>query len=387
MAADPTIRLDFLSIHRKGTVADDPPDPRRLYYAADEVAALALAIDPSRFAGLTIVNDEADEKVGFEVPYAPRLDAANAAWLGAANCIAATLTEHHRDAGLRFVAAADNANLQLVEAPFDGRRSIMTLASPPTSDEASPATDLLKLPAYAFYEMLRLLGDRQLPLAAGAEHLFPSTDLYSLATAAESHVGILLAHYPDPGTVDPTPRSVDYVVSELPWSSVNVALFRIDARTSNAYTTAGGSPGNPFPVPDPSDLPSIRQAQELALALPIAHGVYTPDGIYRETLTLDPYATLCLWITPTSDATIPAPTWLTAEPDGADVVLRWEPTTDPSFYGYELYFMEEGGDIRLTPDPMRAALWLDTAPPSGRTYAVRTVTASGVASPLTFATP
>jgi hypothetical protein len=37
----------------------------------------------------------------------------------------------------------------------------------------------------------------------------------------------------------------------------------------------------------------------------------------------------------------------------------------------------------LTPDPLRSALWIDTAPPSGmRTYGVRTITASGMASSI-----
>ncbi len=34
IAADSTLQCDFISLHRKGTVGDDPPDPRRLYAAA-----------------------------------------------------------------------------------------------------------------------------------------------------------------------------------------------------------------------------------------------------------------------------------------------------------------------------------------------------------------
>jgi hypothetical protein len=37
---------------------------------------------------------------------------------------------------------------------------------------------------------------------------------------------------------------------------------------------------------------------------------------------------------------------------------------------------------RLSPDPLRAALWVDTAPArEARSYGVRAVTASGVVSP------
>ena len=36
---------------------------------------------------------------------------------------------------------------------------------------------------------------------------------------------------------------------------------------------------------------------------------------------------------------------------------------------------------RITPDPLRAAMWIDTAPPAGpRVYAVRAVTTSGLTS-------
>ena len=97
VADDPAqVKLDFLSIHRKGTVTADPPDPRRLWTAANEVAELAISLDADRFTGehgLTIVNNEADEKVGFEVPYAPRVDHRNASWLAAVAAIQAALNE------------------------------------------------------------------------------------------------------------------------------------------------------------------------------------------------------------------------------------------------------------------------------------------------------
>jgi hypothetical protein len=67
------------------------------------------------------------------------------------------------------------------------------------------------------------------------------------------------------------------------------------------------------------------------------------------------------------------------------VILQWTPNRESCFYTYEALLMD--GDQpgrRLTPDPLRAALWIDTAPPPGsRTYGVRAVSASGVASPIT----
>ncbi|HEX2280126.1 MAG TPA: hypothetical protein VHG52_00040, partial [Thermomicrobiales bacterium] len=377
IASNPNLRCDFISLHRKGTVEDAPPDPRRLEEASAATARQALAIDRRRFAGLTIWNNEADEKVGFEVPYAPRIDERGAAWLAAVAVIHGQLGERYRDANLRFAAAADNANLQLVQSPFDGRRSIMTRLG-------MAGTDLLKVPAYSFYELLRLLGDRHGEVVSGAARLFPHTDLYHLLTVSDTHVASLLTYYPDPGTEALSSHTIEYVIDDLPWPRVNVARFQIDRVHSNAYAAAGGSTANPFPIPAPEQIPTIRRHQEIALARPMVRDVAVPTGTYAETLTLAPFTTLCLWITPVQ-ATVPrAPTWLETRVRNGSAVLRWSPNPEPFFYSYEVFRLREGvPGMRLTPDPLRAALWIDFAPSPGRfAYGVRAVSASGVASPI-----
>ena len=261
VAKDSALRCDFISLHRKGTVSTDAPDPRRLFDAAEETARLALDIDPVRFAGITIINNEADEKVGFEVPFVPRMDERAASWLGAVSAVHIALERQHQTVGFRFLAAADNANLQLVEGPFDGRRSLVTVA-------ATDRKELIKFPVYGFYEMLRMLGDRALSVEVGSDLLFPETDLYHLPTAADSHVASIVTHYPDPAIPAPTVRLVEYVVDGLPWTRINAAVFQIDHVRSNAYTAAGGSPAHPYPVPELSELPAIRRAQELTVPSP-----------------------------------------------------------------------------------------------------------------------
>jgi hypothetical protein len=377
IASDPDLRLDFVSFHRKGTVESDPPDPRRLHEAAVTTADQMLAIDPARFSGIPIINNEADEKVGFEVPYVPRMHEAGAAWLGAVAAIHAGLDADYFDHGLTFIGAADNANLQLVKEPFDGRRSIMTLAGD------SP-TDLVKVPAYAFYELLPMLGDRLGAVVSGEDRFFPATDLYQIATASDDQIGCLLAYYPDPDS-DGETRLMDYVIEGIPWPEVNIAQFWIDREHSNSYRTAGGSDDDPYPVPARDLLGEIRQSQELTVSHPIDRGVDVPDGIWRAQLELRPFTTVLLWITPTSDDTPAAPDWLSIEQQGQDAILHWTPNRETSFYSYEVFLTADGepGD-RLTPEPLRAALWIDTAPPSGpRTYGVRAVSASGIASPIT----
>jgi hypothetical protein len=377
ISASPELQCDFVSLHRKGTVGNDPPDPRRLHEAALTTVEQALTIDPDRFSRLVVVNNEADEKVGFEVPYPPRSDHRNAAWLGAVVALHGTLAETYRREGIRFLAAADNANLQLIQAPFDGRRSIMTLTG-------ASSTDLLKVPAYGVYEMIRLLGDHHASVVAGDEHLVPASDLYHVATRAETHCASLITYYPE---VDAEPASlptIDYEVGELPWDRVNVALFQIDRHLSNAHTAAGGSAANSSPVPNPHRLGAIRHAQELAVSCPIARGVAVQDGVLREHLALEPYTTVCLWITPVNDTEPAPPSWLTVELHDGNVVLRWEPNEDPWFYTYEVFLLRDGTPAdRLTPEPLRSAMWIDTAPPAGRrSYGVRSVTASGITCPI-----
>jgi Glycosyl hydrolases family 39 len=377
IAANPELRCDFVSLHRKGTVEDDPPDPRRLDAASADTARQALAIDARRFAGLTIWNNEADEKVGFEVPYAPRIDERGAAWLATVAVIHDQLGERFREADLRFAAAADNANLQLVRSPFDGRRSIMTRVG-------TSQTDLLKVPAYGFYELLRLLGDRHGAVVSGSARLFPYTDLYHLTTVATTHVASLLTYYPDPETEARTPHTVEYVIRDLPWPRVNIARFQIDRVSSNAYTAAGGSPSNPYPIPAPEQIHAIRQHQEIALMRPIERDIAVSSGTYTETLTLEPFTTLCLWITPVLPTAPQAPTWIETAVHGRNAIVRWSPSQEPFFYGYEVFRLQDGvSEKLLTPDPLRSALWIDTAPSPGHTtYGVRAISASGVASPI-----
>jgi hypothetical protein len=109
-----------------------------------------------------------------------------------------------------------------------------------------------------------------------------------------------------------------------------------------------------------------------------------PGGTYTETLTLEPFTTLCLWITPVLPAAPQAPAWLETAMHGKNAILRWSPNQEPFFYGYEVFRLQDGvSEKLLTPDPLRSALWIDTAPSPGHTtYGVRAISASGVASPI-----
>jgi hypothetical protein len=374
LSDEPGIRCDFLSLHAKGTFGVDTPDMRRPIASAIETAELALAIDPARLAALPIVNDEADMKAGFDMPFEPRMTEEFPAWLAAVMTGYQELDARYSAAGFRFIAASDNANLQLVRAPFDGRRSILTLGTHPN--------DLLKVPVYNFYELLPLLGESYGTTVVGQEISFPRSELVHAITVAPSHLGSLWAIHSPSADEPPRVCTVDYVLADVPWSHVNIARFQIDRTHSNAYTAAGRT--MPASLHDAEAVRRVRLAQELTTTGPIRRGVALPDGKFQETFTLEPYATMLHWITPVIPDAPAAPEWIETTIENGDILLRWTPNCEPFFYTYEVYLML-GDDVaeRLTPEPLRAALWVDTAPSSGiRVYAVRAVTASGVPSNL-----
>lgn len=388
---EPGIPCDFLSFHAKGSwvnpaQGDTEPALGGPITAADETARMALAIVPERCQNLLIINNEADMKVGFDIPYEPRMTERFPAWLASLFIAYDGLSVQYGDTGMRFHAASDNANLQLVQAPFDGRRSVMTRA-------ASTATsDLFKLPVYHFYELLRLLENARGIVVSGDDHCYPNTDLFHLLTVGEQHISALFAVYPT-DVAAAQPRTVEYTITEIPWNRVNVARFQIDATHANAYMAAGGRLY--LPVPDAAMARTIRQAQELALFTPIQQGITLGDGAFHDRFTIAPFTTLLYWLTPYLPDVPAAPGWVTATVDESNVILRWEPSREAPFFSSVIYFLRDGApDTPLSPMPLRAAYWVDTAPQAGtHRYGIRIMSASGVLStmvasnPVTISTP
>jgi len=383
---EPDVPCDFLSFHEKGTWVNPAqgnvePIFSDLITAAEETARMALAIVPERSTNsfLPIINNEADMKVGFDIPYEPRMTEQFSAWLASLFVAYDNLTVKYRDTGIRFHAAADDANLQLVQAPFDGRRSVMTRASP------TAISDLFKLPVYHFYELLRLLGNARGAVVRGADFCYPHTDLFHLLTVGEQRVSALFSVYPtDVATAQPL--SVDFSITDLPWQRVNVARFQIDATRSNAYTLVVGSRQS---VLSPQSSVLLRQAQELALFAPMQHDMTLVDRTFRDRFTIAPFVTLLYWLTPFLPETPAAPRWVTTVVEEGNVILRWEPSRDVAFFSYQVSVTQDGQpDALLSPMPLRAAQWIDTAPPAGtRRYRIQTVSASGISSPTLLSDP
>ena len=381
VSEDPGVKCDFISLHQKGAGAGpDAPDMQRLIAAAEETANLALAIDPGRFRGMPIVNNEADMKAGFDIPYEPRMTERFPAWLAGVMIAYDALSLQFSEAGFRFLAASDNANQQLVQAPFDGRRSIMTRASASTRD-------LFKLPVYNFYELLRLLGDRHGTVVRGGEHCFPHSELFHAITVAAGHIGSIFCVHPRSGDETPHAWTLDYTLADIPWERVNVVRFQIDRTRSNAYTAAGRSLVVPFPGAAVAG--EIRRAQELTVFTPIQRDVALAGGAFRVTFTVDPFTAMLYWITPFIPDPPADPRWSEATVEDGNVILRWTPNRETFFYSYEVYLMgDRAPAVLLSPMPLRAAMWVDAAPPAGtRVYGVRAVSASGVASAIATSAP
>src|SRR5437763_1385610 len=373
---DPSIKCDFISLHAKGSwSSQQDPEFESSVAAAIQTAQTALAVDAGRFSGLPIINNEADMRVGFDIPYMARMDRHFAAWLCSLMIAYDQLNDRFRGSGFRFMAASDNANQQLVRAAFDGRRSIMTRAS-------SSARDLIKLPVFNFYEILRLLGDRHGSVVSGSEHLYPNSQLCHLVSIAETHITVVFSIYPRMRSEQAESWTVEYTLTEIPWQHVNIAEFRIDATHSNSFAAAQRSHADAYPAN--AALRDIRHAQEFATQSQIKQYLPLPEAKFDDVLTLSPWAVVALWITPVITDKPGDPEWIETAVEDGNVILRWTPNREPFFYSYELFLLaDQTSPSLLSPMPLRSAMWVHTDPAPGvRSYGVRTITSSGITSRL-----
>jgi len=384
VATTPRPKCDFVSLHRKGSwneTANAVADVDSVVSAADQTATMAKNLG---LQDLSIVNDEADMRVGVGIPYLPRMQQNFAAWLSGIAIGYDSLSSQYSPSGFRFLAASDNAHLDLVGECFDGIRSIMTLASASTSMQES--RDLLKVPVYNFYELLRLLGDRHGSFISGSNNYYPHTDLFHAITVSDgSYIGSIFAVFPRVGDT-PAPWNYSYEIVDIPWSKVNVATFEIDHTLSNGFTAASTLNHLNVPFPGPG-AGSIRYEQELSVAPTSAQFA---QGTFSDQFTIQPYSVRLYWITPLKTAaeyTPAAPAQVIAARDNGNAIVHWTPNQDPWFYSYEVYLTQDGKPKGppLSPNPLRAALWVDTAPGQGALqYGVQAISASGVPGALTL---
>jgi hypothetical protein len=454
-----TQQCNFLSFHAKGSWSNclngavidiehgDEPVPvvnggpvlQSAIDAADQTASFATK------AGLThivVINDEADMRVYFDVPFRPRMTEQYAAWLTALMIAYDSLSSEY--APIRCRIGSDNAELPLVgyqQAPgpvdegptdddpsfaptaFGQQRTIMTAAS--AFDSGTCPIDLLKVPVYNFYELLRLLGDQHGVFLTGGNDYYPNnSDLFHMISWEATHIGSVFCVYPPnpPSGPSKTPWPLDYSILGITWSAINWYQFQIDGTHSNGFNAAGGPAAEPpvsFCVPDDrqtapasvvplplaaATVKAVRSAQDLSVVA--AKRDASPD--FNISVSIPANTTTVFWITEYTKNVPDTPAWDTSNPFtvdttpyGKNVVLRWQPSTDPTFYSYEVYRVE-GTDTEspspsdlISPNPLapppattlRAAFWVDTNPGTDTTYTYWILARSPSGFPSGFSAP
>jgi Glycosyl hydrolases family 39 len=391
IAGPPAQRCDFLSFHRKSSWDigfKSPTDVDSVVNTADEVATIAA---PS-LSGITIVNNEADMRAGVGEPYLPWMEQNFATWLTALMIAYDSLSSEYIANGFRFMATSDNQHLELVTGAFDGLRSIMTQAATPRRGTQQESDDLLKVPVYNFYELLRLLGTRHGTFLSGSSNYYPHTDLFHAITVNDgNYVTSIFAVFPRVSDTPAPWNNFNYSIVDIPWTDANVAVFQINASISNGFAAAGGSSAtteSQLPFSAPNDK-TIRSNQELTATIAKQS---LPGGTFSDRFSIQPYEVRVYWITPNVGADVytpTAPTNVTAVREGANVILTWTPvdvTTEPWFYTYQVFLVnDDGGAVGtpISPPTLRAALLVDTAPGAASLrYGVCAVSASNVASAI-----
>jgi hypothetical protein len=417
------LKCDFLSFHGKGEwdgCLNGAPVLQLAVNCADQTASSA---QKAGLNSITIINDEADMRANYDVPFRPRMTEQFPAWLTAMMIAYDSFSSEY--APMRFMAGSDNAELQLVgqiqQAPGDAptfapaafgqQRSIMTASSVKDDSQTEDFSwssgacplDLLKIPAYNFYEVLRLLGDQHGTFLTGASNYYPhNSDLFHMITVAATNIGSVFCVYPPNPPTGPSqgPWTLNYSIVGISWPTINWYQFQIDGTLSNGFKASGAAAAEPvatsctpdvlpvtsLPLPLASSVVSaVRQSQEFSVAASSV-GEVLSGGKFSTVVKIPANTTIVFWLTENT-ADVPAtPAWETADPYtvdttdyGSAVILRWQPILDPTFYSYEVSRDDE--KTVISPSPLRAALWVDTNPEAGpHTYWIRAFSASGVPS-------
>jgi hypothetical protein len=460
-----SLQCDFISLHAKGDWLEyQLPNLTQVINTVESAVSqyISLPAYAGYFNGKAIFNDEADMRVGAGVAFYPRMTSQFPAWLTALMIANDSLTsEYATKGGAQFRGGSDNGHLELVgwqQLPsdtdgtisgsdsFGQQRSIMTAASAwQAGTETAPVCpqDLVKVPVYNFYELLRLLGDQHGVFISGQENFYPTdatSDLFSAITVGApagqlTHVCWVFCVYPTIVTTQgtpPTPQdwSFNLEVIDLPatWTTVNWVQFQIgppanDTPDDNSFTVAQTSQIEAVPAVPTSENPetgawnydistaptqvslsnpsfnaaNVRMAQELSLVqcmknVPLTGNAWkTPAPV-----DFEPYTSTVFWITPYNTTVVPAtPTQATyTMPDGTidaipiaivvggNVVLRWQyPVTDPGDPRLYsfFYFQVQRGDAVISPVPQ------PTTKEGGRSFALRAAmwidTAVGTSGP------
>jgi len=425
----PSLQCDFISLHAKGDWSENQLPSLANVIDSVESTVSKFALNSTYggyFNNIPIVNDEGDMRVGAGVPFYPRMTSQFPAWLTALMIANDSLTSEYASKGAQFMGCSDNAHLELAgwqQPPpntddpgsmsgayaFGQQRSIMTAASAWNAGTLlAPVCpqDLVKVPAYNFYELLRLLGNQHGAFISGQENFYPTdptSDLFSAITVGEAsgqltYVCWVFCVYPTvvPTTGAPaTPQSwtTNVEVIDLPasWTRVNWVQFQIGPPAAkDSFSVAQTSQPEPLPtnsivqgawqydtpgsdthvsVSNPTfDAANIRAVQELGVVQYVQNQPVTGQAWETPSpVDFEPYSSTVFWITEYDTSVVPAtpvaasynpPSGPVAIPValqvGGNVVLRWSyPVTDPSdpqlytFFYFQVTRVDNSGNSKV----------------------------------------
>jgi hypothetical protein len=282
------LQCDFISLHAKGDWTENqlPNLPAVINVVESAFSQYANASTYNgHFNNTPIINDEADMRVGANVPFYPRMTEQFPAWLTALMIASDSLTSQYRSSGTQFYSCSDNAHLELVgyqqeyastglptddftvegNLSFGQQRSIMMPASAwsaggtvGTSTPPISPQDLVKTPVYNFYEVVRLLGDQHGAFVSGQQNFYPTdqtSGLFSAVTVGTAsgqlrYLTWVFCVYPTAPANLPTTGPIPSPLKDLP-SAVPVEVIDLPTTPASDWTSLNwvqfqiGPPGDP----------------------------------------------------------------------------------------------------------------------------------------------
>jgi hypothetical protein len=297
------LQCDFISLHAKGDWTENqlPNLPAVINTVESAFSQYANAgAYNHHFNNTPIINDEADMRVGASLPFYPRMTEQFPAWLTALMIASDSLSSQYRSSGTQFYSCSDNAHLELVgyqqqygptglptddftvegNLSFGQQRSIMMPASQwraggsvGTSTPPISPQDLVKVPVYNFYEVVRLLGDQHGAFVSGQQNFYPTdpnSGLFSAITVGTasgqlSYITWVFCVYPTASANLPTigpipsplkdlPQAMPVEVIDLPtaaslnWDPLNWVQFQIGPPGDPTKAITTSNPSSSFVV-------------------------------------------------------------------------------------------------------------------------------------------
>ena len=358
------VRLDFISVHVKGTGAEKGCLDRILTgEIGEETIIRYVRKNHPRFAATPFANTECDPIAGWNV--------AGRYWHGMPFYAAWTCASIEQHISRLVDRLKVNYLLLSNDNGFVHEWDRRTLMARQGGQEAF---DLIKKPVFNAMVLLSLLGDRRLAVDSSS-----SASVGVLATRrGDYQVGVLVFNHDESTVVSRASTKVELRLRGLPFDEAIAVHYRIDELHSNPFRVwkRYGSPERP----SNKQLAAMRREQELAMfGKPTA--VSTVNGAYSTTFDL-PLPGVSLLLLSKKPALGPARvervrlTPFTGCTGDRQVMVSWNDVGSRFIRTYEVLFSEtpEGPFERINETDLICTAYLDTRASAGKGfYRIRAV--------------